>query len=63
MQHPLTHAIDFETEGVFTLTEVAAATRGLQSGKAVGEDKIRPEKLKELNGEGVRWLTRVCQVA
>ena len=24
---------------------------------------IRPEKLKALTGEGIHWLTRVCQVA
>ena len=28
-----------------------------------GEDEIRPEMLKVLNGERVRWLTRLCQVA
>ena len=48
---------------VFTLTEVATAKRELKSGKAAGGDKIRPEMLNALNGEGVRWLTRVCQVA
>ena len=40
---------------------MAAAIRGLNSGKAAGEDEIRPEMLKALNG-GVRWLTRVCRV-
>ena len=54
--------IDLGKEEVFTLTEVAAVIRGLKSGKAAGEDEIRPEMLKALNG-GVRWLTRVCQVA
>ena len=34
----------------------------LNSGKAVGEDKIRSEMLKALNGERVRWLTRVCKM-
>ena len=47
----------------FALTEVAAAIRGLKPGKAADEDKIRPEMLKAMNGEGVRSLTRVCQVA
>ena len=55
--------IDFGKEELFTLIEVAAATWGLKSGKAAGEDEIRSEMLKLLNGEGVRWLTRVCQVA
>ena len=54
--------IDFGNEEVFTLTKVAAAIRGLKSEKAAGEDEIRPEMLKALN-RGVRWLTRVCQVA
>ena len=55
--------IEFEKEEVYTSTEVAAAIRGLKSRKAAGEDKIRPEILKALNEEGVRWLTRMCQVA
>ena len=55
--------IDFRKEEVFTLTEVAAAIRGLKSRKAAGEDEIRPKMLKALNEEGLRWLTRVCRVA
>ena len=50
-------------EEVVILTEVAAAIRGLQSRKFAGEDKLRLEMLKAFKGEGVRWLTRVCQVA
>ena len=53
---------DLGKEEVFTLTEEAAAIRGLKSGKAAGKDKIRPEMLQALNRE-VRWLTRVRQVA
>ena len=53
--------IDFQKEEVFTLTEAAAAMQGLKSRKAAGEDEIQLEILKTLNGEGVRWLTRVCQ--
>ena len=37
--------------------------RRLKSGKAVGEDEIRPEMLKTLNGKGINWLTRVFQMA
>ena len=37
--------------------------KGKKSGKAAGEDEIRPEMLKALTGEGILWLTRVCQVA
>ena len=47
--------INFGKEEVFTLIEVAAAVRGLKSGKSAGKDEIRPEE--------IRWLTRVCQVA
>ena len=53
--------IDFGKKEVFTLTEVAAVIRRLKSGKVADEDELRPEILKTLNGEGVRWLTRVCR--
>ena len=39
------------------------AIKGINSGKASREDEIRPEMLKALTGEGILWLTRVCQVA
>ena len=54
--------IDCGKVEAFTLTEVATAMRGMKSGKAAGENEIRPEMLKALTGEWVRWLTRVCQV-
>ena len=54
--------IDFEKEEVFTLSEVAAVIQGLKFVKTAGENKIRPEIQKALNG-GVCWLTWVCQVA
>ena len=57
------NSIDFEKKEVFTLAEVSAAIGELKSGKATGEDEIRPEILKALNGEGIGWLTRACQVA
>ena len=50
-------------EEVFTAAEVATATKGIKSGKAAGEDEIRPEMLKALIGKGILWLTRVRQVA
>ena len=45
---------------VFTAAEVATAIKGI---KSAGDDEIRPEMLKALTGEGILWLTRVCQVA
>ena len=46
-------------EEVFTAAEVA----GIESGKAAGKNEIRFEMLKALTGEGILWLTRVCQAA
>ena len=39
------------------------AVKGIKSGKAAGEDESGPRCLKALTGEGILWLTRVCQVA
>ena len=36
---------------------------GKKGVEEAGKDEIRPEMLKVMNGEGVRWLTRVCSVA
>ena len=55
--------IDFGKEEIFALTEVAAAIWELKSGKATGEDEIRLEMSKALNGGKVFGLTKVCQVA
>ena len=52
-----------EEDDVFTAAEVATEIKGIKSGKAAGGDEIRPEMLKALTGEGILWLTRVCQVA
>ena len=48
---------------VFTAAEVATEIKGIKSGKAAGEDEIRPKMLTALTGEETLWLTRVCQVA
>ena len=42
---------------------MAAVRQKLKSSKAAGKNEIRPEMLKTSNREGVRKLTRVCQVA
>ena len=46
-----------------TETDVHAVIKSLKTGKTPGEDDIRPEMLKAMNVYGVRWLTRVFQVA
>ena len=58
--HKVTHLGEDE---VFTAAEVTTEIKKTKSGKAAGEDEIRPEMLKALTGEGILWLTRVCQVA
>jgi len=44
---------------VITTREVAAVIGLLKSGKAAGEDEIRPYMLKALNSDGILWLTQV----
>ena len=58
-----TQEIHFGEESNLTAAEISMAIRSLKSGKAAGEDEIRPEMLKALNGTGIQWLTRVCQIA
>ena len=51
-------------EGIqITKADVNAVIKSLKTGKAPGEDDIRPEMLKAMNIYGVCWLTRVCKVA
>ena len=46
-----------------TEANVNAVIKSFRTRKAPCEDDIRPEMLKAMNVYGVRWLTRVCQVA
>ena len=57
--HEVTHPRGDE---VFTAAEVATVIKGIKSGRDAGKDEITPEILKALTGEGILWLTRVCQV-
>ena len=61
--HDTQEMIHSGKEEVLTAAQVATAIKGIKSGKAAGEDKIRPKMLKALTGEGILWLMRVCQVA
>ena len=47
--------IHIRQEEVVTAAEVATGIKGIKSGKAAGEDKIRPKMLKALTGEGILW--------
>ena len=40
---------------VFTAAEMATAIKGIKSGKAVGENEIRPKMLKALTEEKILW--------
>ena len=59
----MTHTKLSGEEEVFTAAEVTTAIKRIKSGKAAGENEIRPEMLKALIGERILWLTRVFQVA
>ena len=57
------HEEQVEEDIQITEADVNAVIKSLKTGKAPGEDDIRPEMLKAMNIYGVRWLTRVCKVA
>ena len=50
--HEMTHV---KEDKVFTAAEVASAIKRIKSGKAAGEDEIRPQMLKALTREGILW--------
>ncbi|CAM1310973.1 Uncharacterised protein r2_g2136 [Pycnogonum litorale] len=52
-----------EDYSLSVVAEFRSAIKSLKCGRDAGEDEIRPEMLKALNGEGIPWLTRVCQKA
>ena len=58
--HEVTHLGE---EEAFIAAEVATAIKGIKCRKAAGKDEIILKMLKALTGEGILWLTRVCQVA
>ena len=53
----------FEEDIQITETDVHAVIKSLKTGKAPGEEDIRFEMLNTMNVYGVRWLTRIFQVA
>ena len=46
-----------------TEADVNAVIKSLKTGKAPGEDDVRPEMLKAINIYDVVWQTRICKVA
>ena len=61
---PDTHEVTYSgEEDVFRAAAVATAIKGIKSGKAAGEDKIRFDRLKALTRERNFWFTRMRQVA
>ena len=51
--HDTQEVIHLGEEEVFTAAKVDTAIKGINSGKAAGEDEIRPEMLKALTKERI----------
>src|SRR5699024_552234 len=60
---PPTPRLHLRAKTSLTADEVVKAIERTKTGKAAGDDEIRPEMLKAVGGTGIDWLTRVFQVA